>query len=75
MDNKFYSKNRVNYFEKIKDNSLTVLFSGVEKQKTADQEYDFSVDRNFYYLSGIDQSKAILVLLKAKGENKEYLFV
>ena len=24
MDNKFYSKNRVNYFEKIKDNSLTV---------------------------------------------------
>lgn len=75
MNNKFYNKNRKNYFKEIKDNSLTVLFSGVEKQRSADQDYDFEVDRNFYYLSGIDQSKAILVLLKAKGENKEYLFV
>ena len=75
MENNFFSKNRENYFKAIKDNSVTILFSGVEKQRSGDQDYDFDVDRNFYYLTGIDQSKAILVLVKAKGENKEYLFV
>ena len=75
MENNFFSKNRENYFKEIKDNSVTILFSGVEKQRSGDQDYDFDVDRNFYYLTGIDQSKAILVLVKAKGENKEYLFV
>lgn len=75
MNNKFYSNNRKNYFQEIKNNSLTVLFSGVEKQRSADQDYDFDVDRNFYYLTGVNQSKAILVLIKSDGKEEEYLFV
>ena len=33
--------------------SALILFSGVEKKRTADLVYPFDADRDFYYLTGI----------------------
>ena len=55
--------------------SVLVLYSGVSKIKSADETYPFEVNKNFYYLTGIDQEDSALVLVNSEGEQKEFLFV
>lgn len=75
MNKLFFIENRKKLLEKMADHSIAVLFSGNSIQKTADQDYDFEVDKNFYYLTGINQDKVILVLVKGKAGIKEVIFV
>ncbi len=70
-----YAERRQRYLDQVEENSLTILFSGVAKKSSYDEEYPFEVNRNFYYLTGIDQEDSILLLLKSEGEKREYLFV
>src|SRR5690606_10347603 len=44
-------------------------------QRTADQEYPFEVNRNFYYLTGINQAQVILVLIKNNNLQEAHLFI
>ena len=75
MDKKFFSNNRIKYINAVKDNSLTVLSSGCLLRKTADQDFDFEVDKNFYYLTGIKQAEVIYMLLKKDNKVTEVLFI
>ena len=75
MTKEFYINNRKKYLNSVNDNSVTVLFSGKTIQKSCDQDYPFSVNRNFYYLTGINQDNVILVLVKGINGNKEYLLI
>lgn len=75
MNKKFYINNRERYLKSIKDNSVTILFSGNIIPKSCDQDYPFSVNRNFYYLTGINQANVILVLVKGINGNREYLLI
>lgn len=75
MNKKFYINNRKRYLNSIKDNSVTILFSGNIIPKSCDQDYPFSVNRNFYYLTGINQANVILVLVKGINGSKEYLLI
>ncbi|MBQ7994646.1 MAG: aminopeptidase P N-terminal domain-containing protein [Bacilli bacterium] len=69
------SNRRKKLLEMMEEDSVAVLYAGVPKNKSADETYPFEVNRNFYYLTGIDQEDSRLILLKSKGELKEYLFV
>lgn len=71
----FYRKNREELLKKINDNSAVVMFSGEVYPKTGDQSFPFAVNRNFYYLTGINQENVILVMVKSNKEAKEYLFI
>jgi len=75
MNNSFYINARKKFFKNVKEDSLTVLFSGNVIQKSGDQDYPFEVNKNFYYLTGINQADVVLVLLKANDECKEFLFI
>ena len=75
MNKEFFIRNRKNYLNLVADNSISIFFSGRSLQKTADQEYDFEVDKNFYYLSGIKQANVVLVLVKKGDHQKETLFI
>lgn len=75
MESSFFVKNRERYLKKAVDNSLTLLYSGRPLQKSDDQEYPFEVDKNFYYLTGVDQANVILALVKNGAENREILFI
>ena len=70
-----FIKNRNKYFEKVEDNSLSILFSGRLLNRTSDENYDFEVDKNFYYLTGINQDEVILVLLKSGESKRSVLFI
>lgn len=75
MDKQFFIKNRQRYLDSINENSVTVLFSGRIYPDTADENFDFSVNRNFYYLTGIRQANVVLVLVKGINGIKQYLLV
>jgi len=71
----FFQENRKRYFDVIADNSLTLLYSGRIKQKSNDQDYPFEVDKNFYYLTGINQDNVIFAFEKCGNDCREILFV
>ena len=55
---------------------MIVIFSGSAPMKSLDAEYPFYVDRNFYYLTGIERENMILLMRKtASGEYDEHLFI
>ncbi len=70
-----YIKRRQNVFNKIKDNSIAIFNSGYTQFKSADSEYPFVVNNNFYYLTGIDQADVTLVIGKFESIYYEYLFI
>ena len=68
-------RRRENLFNKIDDNSVVVLFGGVGKKRSADEDYNFIVNRNFYYLTGIEQENSALIMYKSGSEKYCYLLI
>lgn len=75
MNKNIYKFNRDNLLEKIKDNSIVILFAGKAIQKTGDQTYPFTPNRNFYYLTGIKEEEHILVMSKINGVKSSKLYI
>ena len=75
MKDNIYRNNRKRLLNDIKDNSIVVLFAGKAKQKTGDQHYPFTPNRNFYYLTGLKEENHILVMSKINGVTKSSLFI
>ena len=71
-----YAARRAKLMEGMKAPSIAVIYSGTAPMRSADEEYEFSVDRNFYYYTGIDREHMILVLKKLKeGTMAEELYI
>lgn len=75
MIKNIYKINRNNLLDKIKDNSMLILFAGKAIQKTGDQNYPFTPNRNFYYLTGIKEEEHILVMSKINGVKSSKLYI
>lgn len=75
MDKKFFIKNRKELAKVLDDNSILLLFAGTAPYKSADEQYQFAPNRNFYYLTGIDREKIILLISKIDGDISEKIFV
>ena len=69
-----YKINREDIYSKLDDNSLMIIYSGALKQYSADENYPFKVNTNFFYMTGIDQDNTYLVALKIKGKVQEIVF-
>jgi Xaa-Pro aminopeptidase len=46
------------------EQSILIVFSGGLIKSSADATFPFVVNKNFYYLTGIEQENSILVMLK-----------
>ncbi|MBU5293039.1 aminopeptidase P family protein [Anaerosalibacter bizertensis] len=75
MDKEFFMKNRKELGKALEDNSILLLFAGTAPYKSADEQYQFAPNRNFYYLTGIDREKIILLISKIDGDISEKIFV
>lgn len=71
----FFINNRKKLLDSLEDNSVLILFSGKAKNKSADQDYPFTINRNFYYETGIEEANDILLLSKCASTYKEILFI
>ncbi len=81
MNKAFYKGNRKALFsllalrEDADESFLAILSSGYSISRSADENYPFQVNTNFYYLTGIAQEKVHLVLLKKGDEVRELLYI
>lgn len=75
MDKEFFIRNRKALLERVEDNSILLLFAGKAPYKSADEQYQFIPNRNFYYITGIDEEMVILLISKLNGVVSEKLFI
>ncbi len=75
MKKEIFIERRRKLGDKIEDNSMMILFAGQAPYKSADEVYKFTPNRNFYYMTGIDRDKIILVITKLNGKLSESLFI
>ena len=71
-----YIARRKQLLENKKETTAVVIFSGSAPMKSQDASYPFALDRNFYYLTGIERENMILVMRKNYlGVYSETLFI
>ena len=70
-----YSNRREKIFKSMRANCAIMLFSGKAPMRSEDEAYDFSVNRNFYYLTGLDAEDMVLLITNVDGITHEYLFI
>ena len=71
-----YEERRLKLMDRTKGPCLACIFSGKAPMRSGDEAYDFSVDRSFYYLTGIDRENMILVLRKDENDLiRESIFI
>lgn len=70
-----YKQRRLKLMEQVVEECSVFIFSGRGIMKSADEGYPFSVDRNFYYLTGLDREDMILHISKHNGIVSSTLFI
>ena len=75
INKEFHASRRQKYGDLLKDNSMGFLFAGDLIMDRGDLEYPFTPNANFYYLTGFDQPKAILMITKIHNQIHETLFI
>ena len=76
MTSEFYSENRKKLMDQLEEGSLVLLYSGVAPVKSNDQDMSpFTVNRNFYYMTGIDTQNVWLAMSKTARGVSAALFI
>jgi Xaa-Pro aminopeptidase len=70
----FYRHNRELFAAALPDRTAALLFSGDNKHMSLDTDYRFFVDRNFFYLTGIENPGFALVISKINGEVSTFIY-
>ncbi|MGC1472956.1 MAG: aminopeptidase P family protein [Psychroserpens sp.] len=77
IDKQLFIKNRKNFMEKMKPNSIAVFNSNDIYPISADSTMPFQQHRDIFYLSGVDQEESVLLLFpdSPKEKHREILFL
>jgi len=61
----FFKSNRESLMSAIGNDAIAIFYSNSLKTRSNDVEYRFKQDNNFYYLTGLEEPDAVLVLVPA----------
>ena len=77
VNSEFYISARERFIERLPDNTAAFIFSGESRRMSQDDDYPFFVDRNFFYLTGLELPGLTLRIVKkdGKAEVRLYAFV
>ena len=67
-----YSKRRERLMKDLGNNTMAIFFSS---DNVYDPENGFKVNRNFYYLTGLEKPQMVLLLDNRRNMQREYLFI
>ena len=68
LDQKHFEYRRNKLFKNMEDNSVLILGGEVEKARNNDVNFEFRQDSVFWYLSGLEEPDALMVMLKKDSE-------
>ena len=72
MNKEFYQENRKTLYENVEKNSLIILFSGHAPKRSNDENYEFYANRNFLYLTNVEQENTALMTAVYEDTEEEY---
>ena len=75
INNQLFVKNRNKLSKLMKNNSISVVFSAQEMYRNGDQDFKYRQNSDFFYLTGIEQEKSVLLIDKTTIKTKEILFI
>ncbi|MCR2033581.1 aminopeptidase P family protein [Anaerofustis stercorihominis] len=75
MNNIDLKNRRKKVLDYMENNSAAIIFSGELIKSENGNDYEFEVNRDFYYLTGIDEENSILLLYKENENIEEKLFI
>jgi len=66
---------RARMMQRLGPDAMLVLFSAPVRNYSLDVSYEYRQDSNFYYLAGMTDEEAILVLMPGNASRREILFI
>ena len=77
IKNDYFSGNRRELVSRLKPQSIALLFSSYQMPRNGDQYFPYRQQSDFFYLTGIEQEKSILLLAPdaADAKLREVLFI
>jgi len=72
---KLFITNREKIFASMQDNSIGLLFAADAMPRNGDLHFQYRQSSDFFYLSGIEQEKSALMLIKQNGNCRAVLFI
>lgn len=72
---KVYAERRAKAAAQMREHSFMVIYSGTNIPEWNEINYPFEVERNFFYLTGIDVPDCILLIGDMMGQKTDMLFV
>ena len=73
MNKTEYIKRRKEITQQLEDQSFALFAAGQAKHKSLDANFKYFPERNFYYLTGLTREKFILLLVKNKKANLDFI--
>lgn len=70
-----YQSRRQLLMEQLPEECFVFFFSGSAPYRSLDEKYPFTVNRHFFYLTGLDKEDMTLMLVNHNGVVMEYLFI
>lgn len=71
----FYEENRRQLLDMLPTNSVAVLFAGRAPRQSADAYYPFFANRNFLYLTGMEEENLIYLAVKRGEAVEEHIYL
>lgn len=75
INNKLFIKNRKKLSDLMKPNSISIVFSAQEMHRNGDQNFNYRQNSDFFYLTGIEQEKSVLIIIKTANGFDEILYI
>jgi len=77
VSNKLFIKNREKLIDKIADKGIAIINSNDQMPKNGDQFFKYRQNSDFFYLTGIEQEKSILIInpFAENEKDKNILFI
>ena len=76
IKSRLFIKNRNKLFKLLKNKSAAIINSNDEMPRNGDQTFPYRQNSDFFYLTGIEQEKSVLIISKGyKKEFEEILFI
>ncbi|MBQ1331831.1 MAG: aminopeptidase P family protein [Lachnospiraceae bacterium] len=70
-----FAERRTKFYELMEDRSVLILYTGSAPQRSGDQDYAYTPDRNTYYLTGVDTPLLVFCASKLGGKVTEQWFI
>ena len=70
-----FKEHRERLYETLEENTLVIAYAGIPVHTNEDEYYDFVVNSQYFYLTGLEREKTAFLAYKTAEKTREILFI